>query len=146
MGLYLDTSALLPFYRSERRSAAIEVLLRNQREPVVLGELVRLEFASAVARWVRTQELREGQATMLERAFDEDVAAGRYALRPLQTEHLALARRWLLARTTALRTLDALHLASAASEGATLVTFDVALAEAAEALGVPSLTPAPTPP
>jgi predicted nucleic acid-binding protein len=59
---------------------------------------------------------------------------------------VALARRWLLARTTALRTLDALHLASAAAEGATLVTFDVALAEAAEALGVPSLTPAPTPP
>ena len=141
MGLYLDTSALLPFYRRERRSDAIEELLQAQQEPVVLGELVRLEFASAVARWVRTQELREGQAATLERAFDEDMAAGRYAVRPLRPEHVALARRWLLARTTALRTLDALHLATASVEAATLVTFDVALVEAAEALAVPSLRP-----
>ncbi len=141
MGLYLDTSALLPFYRAERRSGAIEDLLRSQREPVVLGELVRLEFASALARWVRTTELRESQAAKLERAFDEDVAAGRYAMHPLRSDHVALARRWLLARTTSLRTLDALHLASASVEGATLVTFDGALAEAANALGVPSLRP-----
>lgn len=141
MGLYLDTSALLPFYRQERRSDAIEELLRRQREPVVLGELVPLEFASALARWVRTTELLQVQAAKLERAFDEDLAAGRYAVRPLRSGHVALARRWLLTRSTTLRTLDALHLASAAAEGATLVTFDVALADAAEALGVPSLRP-----
>ena len=141
MGLYFDTSALLPFYRREQRSDTIEELLQRQHEPVLLSELVRLEFASAVARWVRTQELREGQAAKLERAFDEDVTAGRHKVRPLRTEHVALARRWLLARTTALRTLDALHLATASVEAATLVTFDVALAEAAEALGVPSIRP-----
>lgn len=141
MGLYLDTSALLPFYRQERRSGAIEDLLRSQREPVVLCQLVRLEFASALARWVRTAELREPQAAKIERAFDEDLAAGRYAVHPLRNDHLALARRWLLARTTALRTLDALHLASAATEGATIVTFDAALTDAAQVLGVPSIRP-----
>lgn len=141
MGLYLDTSALLAYYRRERRSDRVEALLQRQREPVLLGELVRLEFASAVARWVRTHALREGQAARLERAFDADVAAGRYAVHALRSEHVTLARRWLLSRTTALRTLDALHLATAAAEGATLVTFDVALAEAAEVHGVPSMLP-----
>ncbi len=141
MGLYLDTSALLPYYRRERRSDVIEELLRSQPEPVVVGELVRLEFASAVARWVRTQELREGQAAKVERAFDEDVAAGRFTVHALRPDHVTLARRWLLTRTTALRTLDALHLATASVEGTTLVTFDVALADAAESLGVPSLRP-----
>lgn len=141
MGLYLDTSALLPYYRSEPRSEAVERLLRAQHEPVVLGDLVRVEFASALARWVRTEELREAQAARLERAFDEDVAAGRFALRTLRPDHVALARRWLLARTTALRTLDALHLAAAAVDGDTIATFDATLAEAAEALGVQALRP-----
>lgn len=141
MGLYLDTSALLPYYRTEPRSDAVERLLRAQREPVVLGDLVRVEFASALARWVRTGDLREAQALRLERAFDEDVAAGRFALRPLRPDHVACARRWLLARSTALRTLDALHLAAAAVDGDAIATFDDGLTEAADALGVAALRP-----
>lgn len=134
--IYFDTSALLPYYRKEAHSEDIQELLLRQNEPVLISELTRLEFASALARWVRMGVLEEAHAQLVGRAFDEDVAAGRYLVRGILPEYLELARGWLLARTTSLRTLDALHVACAAHEDALLVTFDEAMAVAADALGV----------
>jgi predicted nucleic acid-binding protein len=134
--LYLDTSALLPYYRQEAQSDAIQKLLLQQTETVLISDLTRLEFASALGRWVRIRELEEAHAQRVGRAFDEDVAAGRYAVRRIGSEHVELARQWLLARKTSLRTLDALHLACAAHEDAVLVTFDEAMLEAARTLGI----------
>ncbi len=137
--LYLDTSAVLPYYRQEARSDTVQELLLRQREPVLISDLTRLEFASALARWVRMDELSEPQAQRVERAFDDDVAAGQYTVRILGPHDVERARRWLLQRTTPLRTLDALHLAGAAAVDAVFVTLDVSLGEAATALGVPTL-------
>lgn len=134
--LYLDTSSVLPYYRQEAHSEAVQELLLYRSEPVAISELTRLEFASAFARWVRMDELDEPHAQRAQRAFDEDVAADRYLLRAILPEHMELARGWLVARTTSLQTLDALHLACAAHEDAELVTFDEAMAAAADTLGV----------
>lgn len=134
--LYLDTSALLPYYRQEAHSQAIQQLLQQQTAPVLISDLTRLEFASALSRWVRMQEIEESHAQRLSRALDEDVKAHRYTLCRNTSEHIELARHWLLARNTALRTLDALHLACAATENATLVTLDDALHSAATHLGI----------
>lgn len=134
--LYLDTSALLPYYRDEAFSGAVQRLLVERTEPVLISDLTRLEFASALARWVRTRELEEQHAQRLSRAFDEDVRENRYDLCHITFEHTELARQWLLARNTSLRTLDAIHLASAAVENATLVSLDDALLAAAALLGV----------
>jgi uncharacterized protein len=136
--LYLDTSAVLPYYRQEARSDAVQELLLRQREPVLISDLTRLEFARALARWVRMGELLEPQAQRVERAFDDDVAAGRYTVRVLGPHDVERARRWLLQRTTRLRTLDALHLAGAAAVDAVFVTLDASLEGAATALGVPT--------
>ena len=137
--LYLDTSAILPYYRQEARSDAVQELLLRQREPVLISDLTRLEFASALARWVRMGELFEPQAQRVERTFDDDVAAGRFTVRTLVPHDVERARRWLLQRTTPLRTLDALQLAGAAAVDAVLVTLDASLEQAATALGVPTL-------
>lgn len=136
--LYLDTSAILPYYRREARSEDVQTLLLQQTETILISELTRLEVASALARWVRMGELVEGDAQRMGRAFDEDIAAGRYLVRGILPEHVELARSWLLARTTSLRTLDALHLAVAAHEDAALVTLDEAMSVAAGTLGIRS--------
>jgi uncharacterized protein len=134
--LYFDTSAVLPYYRQEARSDAVQQLLLRQVEPVLISDLTRLEFASALARWSRMGELSESQAHRVERAFDDDVAAGRYTVNVLGPANVEQARRWLLRRTTSLRTLDALHVACAAAVDATLVTLDASLGTAAAGLGV----------
>lgn len=134
--LYLDTSALLPYYRQEAHSDAVQQLLLRQTQPVLISDLTRLEFASALARWVRMGEIQEAHAQRISRAFDDDLTAGRYTLSHNTREHADLARQWLLARTTALRTLDALHLACAAHEDVILATLDDALKDAATVLGI----------
>ena len=134
--LYLDTSALLPYYRSEAHSSVVQRLLASQTEAVLISDLTRLELASALARWVRMGELLEVHAELVERAFDEDVSAGRYLVRPITTVHVELARRWMLGRKTSLRALDALHLATAFGDDAAVVTLDDAMAAAAEQLGL----------
>ena len=134
--LYFDTSALLPYYRHEARSESVQALLARQREPVVVSHLGRVEFASALARWVRTGELDERQANRIEAAFREDLGLGRLALRPMDPGHYDQAERWLLMRKTSLRTLDALHLACADGLAAPLVSLDAALLEAAHFLAV----------
>lgn len=55
-------------------------------------------------------------------------------VRTVEPEHLERAFQWLLARKTALRALDALHLACA--EAATLVTQDATMRSAAEYHGL----------
>lgn len=134
--LYLDTSALLPFYREEKASAAVERLLMAQREPVLLSRLGELEVASAIARWVRLRELGEAQANQVENTFREDVRAGRFRLLDIEPGDYVRAREWLLARKTPLRVLDALHLACALRHEAELVTADVLMARAARHFGL----------
>jgi len=134
--LYFDTSALLPYYRAEPASERIEALLRSQERPVWVSQLTWVETASALARWVRTGELTEFQAKRVEAAFHEDLGAGRLRTRQLERAQYERAYHWLLGRATALRTLDALHLACAEALGATLVTLDGALHDAAAFLGI----------
>jgi predicted nucleic acid-binding protein len=132
----MDTSALLPFYREEKASAAVERLLMAQREPVLLSRLGELEVASAIARWVRLRELGEAQANQVENTFREDVRAGRFRLLDIEPGDYVRAREWLLARKTPLRVLDALHLACALRHEAELVTADVLMARAARHFGL----------
>lgn len=134
--LYFDTSAVLPYYREEAHSAQIQALLSAQTEPVLISHLTEVEFASALARWVRMGELTERQANRVEAAWYEDVEEGRFLLQPIAPGHFERARHWLLSRKTVLRTLDALHLATAAAHEAELVSLDTAMIDAAEFLGL----------
>lgn len=55
---------------------------------------------------------------------------------PIEQHHYRLARDWIGQFITSLRSLDAIHLAIASSEGATLVTADEVLAMSGETLAV----------
>ena len=140
--LYLDTSALLPYYRPEASSSAIQDLLQAQTEPVLISDLTTVEFASALARWVRMGELTEPQANRVESTFHEDRSLGRFRIQTLGSGHYERAYQWLTTRKTALRTLDALHLACAEGSDAMLATLDQAMAEAAAFFGLDSHFPA----
>lgn len=139
--LYLDTSALLPYYRQEAGSEAVQSLLSHQEHPVLISQLTEVEVASALARWVRTGELSEPQANRMESAFLEDVSVGRFVVCRIETSHYQRAGHWLLARKTALRTLDTLHLACAEAHHAVLITQDEALMKAALHFGLRAQRP-----
>ncbi len=141
--VYLDTSALLPYYRKEAASQRVQAFLDTLRPPVLLSDLTRVEVASAIARWVRMEEITEPQAALLENTFAQDAGAGLFLLRPVTTSHYQQAEKWLSARKTPLRTIDALHVACCWSLRARLVTCDSIMHQAAITLGLESLLLSP---
>lgn len=134
--LYVDTSALLPFYRAELNSPAVEMTFMQNAGQIGLSPLVCVEAGSAIARWCRMGEMNEAQAQQIEFALQHDIAAGRYRQIFLSADVFNQALAWLSLRKASLRTLDALHLAAAAQNKARLLTADQQLARAAELFGV----------
>ncbi|MDH3683246.1 MAG: type II toxin-antitoxin system VapC family toxin [Acidimicrobiia bacterium] len=127
---YIDTSALVKLVVAEAETEAFRSwLAQGQRQPVAC-DLVRTELLRAVRRaapdrLVRAREVLDALAlTDVRTAVFEE--AGR--LQPVE-----------------LRSLDALHLAAALDLGDDLeaiVTYDERLAAAAEANGIPAISPA----
>jgi len=120
---YVDTSVLGAYYCPEPLSAAAETALRDLATPVV-STLTEVEFASLIARKRRLRELTERQARAILDLFAEHVAEGFYRRVPLGTEHFLRAHDLLATFSSALRTLDALHLAAALAENLPLLTAD----------------------
>lgn len=129
--LYVDTSALLKRVVSEANSPNVREAFRQHYRD---GDLL----VSSSLAWLEVWRA-------LRRLQFEDVAAGVSAALsgvgelPLSDGILRRARK---VGTESLRSLDAIHLASALSAGAeSLMTFDLRLVQAADALGVTVLQP-----
>ena len=132
---YFDTSALVKRYVVEAGSVEVRRLLRTHR--VLSSVLLRLEAVSAVRRRHAEGRLTEMQQRRLLRRIDADDAS--WELVTVVDEVVEAARRLLVAHR--LRTLDAIHLASASvvvAEGLRLpfVTADHRQAEAGRANGL----------
>ena len=109
------------------------------RTPVLISDLTRVEFVSAIARWARMAEISEPQANLIENTFSMDGKAGLFLCKSLGVSCYQQAEKWLSARKTSMRTLDALHLACCLTEQAKMVTCDAILHQSAEMFGVPSM-------
>lgn len=122
MATYLDSSAIVKLAVREPESAALRRWLRRKR-PLVSSALARTEVVRALLP-----------------AGEEAVGRGRAVLRGLdllRVNDRVLETAGLLL-PFALRSLDAIHLATARELGdelGALVTYDDRLAEAARALG-----------
>lgn len=127
---YIDTSVLGAYYCPETLSAKAEYALRQIRAPVI-SLLSEVEFCSLISRKRRLRELNEGQARKILDLFGAHVAEGFYRRISLTTEHFLKARQFVASAHSALRTLDALHLAAAIAESLPLMTADQDLAKAA---------------
>jgi predicted nucleic acid-binding protein len=126
---YVDTSILGAYYCPEPLSAAAEKALRQFKTPVI-SVLSEVEFCSLISKKYRLDELRERQARQVLELFSNHVAEGFYRRVSLNTEHFIKARLMVASLDSSLRTLDALHLAVALSEGLRLMTADREFARA----------------
>ena len=134
---YLDTSALLPYYRQEDTSDEIQNFLSSVQPPIYISYLTEVEFFSAVSRLVRMKEVTEVHARLIEDAFAEDIRSGLFIKVSLAKKHYKLAVDWISSRKTGLRTLDGLHLACSFLYDTEMVTCDEILAKSAARLGIP---------
>jgi predicted nucleic acid-binding protein len=125
--IYLDSSALVKLVRKEAESATLQAWLTGRRSPIASSSLARTE----VVRAVRADDALVGKARRLISGL---------ALMPMNEPLLdAAADLW-----APLRTLDAIHLASALNvrtELQAFVAYDKRLLAAAEQAGLPVASP-----
>jgi uncharacterized protein len=128
--IYLDTSAFVKLIRGERETSALEAFLRERPEaPLVSSALLVLETRRAILRQAPDQLAR---ADLLLTRIDQ--------------VHITRAVLEAASRLPdpALRSLDALHLATALQldrDLEALVTYDSRLAAAAGRQRLPVVTP-----
>lgn len=126
---YLDSSAIVKLAIEEQESSALRRYLRRRR-PLVSSGLARAEVARAL--------IGEG---------DVGLARGRAVLATIDLVRVSdrvLDAAGVL-RPAGLRTLDAIHLATARQLGEDLgrvVSYDARMTEAAAALGIRTSSPA----
>ncbi|MGH3812735.1 MAG: type II toxin-antitoxin system VapC family toxin [Pseudonocardiaceae bacterium] len=140
---YADTSALVRCYLvDEADHERLRALLLEGREPVVTSELTRVELASALSTAARSGRLRRPD-WLLARADADCGPDGPIALLALDPGTV-LPRARQLVLDHPVRTLDAIHLAVAATTATELaageplefVTCDQRQAQTADVLGL----------
>lgn len=102
---------------------------------LVVSDLAGAEFASAISRLVRMRELGATAARRVLVDFDAWVARVAMPVAVASLDVVA-ATAYLRRLDLNLRTADAIHIAIAQRIGATLATFDDAMARSAEKLGL----------
>lgn len=147
MTLFFDTSALVKLFHDEVGSEAVLALLDRDGPTVVVSELARLEFVTAMHRMVRNREITDAQLVEALAAFDDAWAT--FRAEPMGhgivREGEALIRAH--GKSLGLRTLDALHLATfvlIADQTWSFVVADETLAKAARVIGCSVLNPLET--
>lgn len=142
MIIFADTSAIgSAFLGDESEGSWISDLVFSGPNPVVISELADVEFASLLVRAksdgrINTRELATCLSTYKESTADD----GPLGVIPITHESFALAQQFVF--KTAIRTLDALHLATARlfadaiEDEVVILTLDHRQASAAQALGM----------
>lgn len=134
MTRYIDAAVIVAAITPEPLTAVARAVLADH-DAAVASTWTMVEAASGFAKKLRTGELTEAELEIALRKLNE-LQADHLPLVSLTDEHMRLAMRYTTQARLGLRAGDALHVAVAAALSATLVTSDVTMARAAEALGV----------
>ncbi|HET9113368.1 MAG TPA: type II toxin-antitoxin system VapC family toxin [Burkholderiales bacterium] len=137
--LYLDTSFIAPLVLNEATSEEIETfVIRQPAEILAVSQWTRVEFASLVAREVRMKNFTLQIAGMVLEEFEALINQSCQIWLPHAADY-ELARKFVTNFESGLRGGDALHLAIAKNQGASLLlTLDESLLNAAGLFDIPA--------
>jgi predicted nucleic acid-binding protein len=135
LNAYADASLLVALFIPDVFCERADRFMREGRPIVLVSDFAAAEFASAVAKRVRTREIRIDEARQAFLAFDA-WAQFRGARLETTTSDVAMAESFLRRLDLNLRAPDAINIAITQRHGAALATFDVRMAEAARGLGL----------
>ena len=134
--LYLDASVLVALLTNDALTPRADAFMRNNTPVLIISDFAATEFASAIARRVRTSEITANEARAGFSAFD--VWVGRATRREqINSTDITVAEAFLRRLDLNLRTADAINIAIAQRAAAALFTFDEKMASSARLLGTP---------
>jgi uncharacterized protein len=131
---YLDASVIVALLTVDLLSSRADTFLRTHTPVLIVSDFAAAEFASVIARRVRTRELSARDARQSFLHLDSWVARAAQRAQTSSAD-IRTAETFLRRLDVTLRTPDAINLAIAQRVGATLVTFDAKMAAAARTLG-----------
>lgn len=112
-----------------------ETFMKNGGSALIVSDFASAEFASVVARMVRTKELKKNEARALFAKFDNWKLTSTQQI-CLEPRDVAQAEAFLRRLDLTLRAPDGLHIAMAMRVCAALTTFDNKMAASAQNLGL----------
>ena len=134
MNVYLDTSVVVSaVHRDGHHERATAVLMLIDQ--AILSSWVLAEFITTVTVLLRRRSVSENGAQAMYDGLRSISDAA--TITEVLNEDVLLAAQMVKSSVEALRAPDALHLAICKRIGAPILTFDIAMAEAARAVGVP---------
>jgi predicted nucleic acid-binding protein len=135
LNFYLDASFVVSLFVRDAHTHKADRWIEKAAGSIVLSDFCAVEFAAVMSRSARAGRLSQAEAHAVIADFDawrSQVATSHY----LGSADMTLADKLVRDFATKLAAADALHLAAAMNAGASLVTFDDRLAEAAAMQGV----------
>jgi predicted nucleic acid-binding protein len=136
VSLYLDASVIVALLTNDIFTARADTYIRSRPDILIVSDFAGAEFASVIARRVRTREVTEHVARIAFAEFDNWTARNTERAETT-TADVMTATQALRRLDLTLRTADALNLAIAQRIDATLMTFDEKMTTAAKALRIP---------
>jgi predicted nucleic acid-binding protein len=145
MDLYAESSAVLAWLLDEGRDGLEIQSILAGASTVVASDLTLIECDRVLARAAATGEISEADAA--ERQARLNAATAHWAILGIEEDVVERARRPFPLEP--IRTLDAIHLASAlvarrAVPGLTMLSLDARVRRAAHHIGIPLAPPDPT--
>lgn len=136
MSVYLDASVLVALLTDDPFTRRADAFLRENASVLIISDFAAAEFASVIARHVRTGDIMQNDARIVFSTFDAWAARTAQRLE-IRADDIAGATAFLRRLDLTLRAPDAINIAIAQRVGATLVTFDDKMIASARALGTP---------
>lgn len=134
MSVYLDASVLIALFTDDPFTSRADTFLRANSSVLIVSDFAAAEFASVIARHVRTADITPDDARIVFSTFDAWTARATQCAGTTAAD-VAVAEAFLRRLDLTLRTPDAINIAIVQRIEATLFTFDDKMMASARALG-----------